>query len=284
MAFDKNKPKILKLDQAFNTIAGLSQDLRDQAYKLDIARSKQNVAKASVPLFRWGGGLSLGSYIVLSKMNFNPNLIHLIASMVVFGIGLSLKAFTNLFGDLIEKPLKFALVDLNNNTILTKDELLSLGVDLPDPIKFYDLGKSDLEFKISSPKIPETTSGTSDFIQKKTKNAGEADEKNIYTWNNQRPSEFALIFDKESQKTIEDIVKIYQSPSTKKHLQQYGLLYVSLGMAGVAVGADAVAKLTQPGKKPDKSTGTIPSIVSDITPSPKKKTPSRQKLIERLNK
>ena len=284
MAFDKNKPKILKLDQAFNTIAGLSQDLRDQAYKLDIARSKQNVAKASVPLFRWGGGLSLGSYIVLSKMNFNPNLIHLIASMVVFGIGLSLKAFTNLFGDLIEKPLKFALVDLYDNKILTKDELSSMGVDLPDPIKFYDLGKSDLEFKISSPKIPGTTDGKSDFVQKKTENAGKDDEKNIYTWNNQRPSEFALIFDKESQKTIEDIVKIYQSPSTKKHLRQYGLLYASLGMAGVAVGADAVAKLVQPGKKPDKSTGIIPSDVSDITPSPKKKTPSRQQLIERLNK
>jgi hypothetical protein len=285
MAFDKNKPKILKLDQAFNTIAGLSQDLRDQAYKLDIARSKQNINKSFSPLALGLGTLSTGSYIVLSRMNLNPGLIHLISSIILFGIGLKLKLITSPFGNLIEKPLKFALVDLNNNKILTQADLLSIGVDLPDPIKFYDLGKSDLEFKISSPKTPETTSGTSDFIQKKTENAGKADEKNIYTWNNQKPSEFALIFDQESQKTINEIIRIYEKPSVKEHFKRYALLYGSLGISGLAALAEKpVAKLMQPGKKPDKSGDIIPSDVSDLTPSPKKKIPSRQQLIERLKK
>jgi hypothetical protein len=286
MAFDKNKPKILKLDEAFNTIAGLSQDLRDQAYKLDIVRSKQNLNKAFSPLALGLGTLSTGSYIVLSRMNLNPGLVHLISSIILFGIGLKLKLITSPFGNLIEKPLKFALVDLNdNNKILTKVDLLNIGVDLPDPIKFYDLGKSDLEFKISSPKRPETKAGTSDFIEKKTENAGKADEKNIYTWNNKKSSEYALIFDQESQQTINEIIRIYEKPNVKEHFQRYALLYVSGGIAGGAAMVEKpIAKALQPAKQPAQSRGIIPSDLSDITPMPKKKTPSRQQLIERLKK
>jgi hypothetical protein len=286
MAFDKNKPKILKLDEAFNTIAGLSQDLRDQAYKLDIVRSKQNLNKAFSPLALGLGTLSTGSYIVLSRMNLNPGLVHLISSIILFGIGLKLKLITSPFGNLIEKPLKFALVDLNdNNKILTKADLLNIGVDLPDPIKFYDLGKSDLEFKISSPKRPETKAGTSDFIKKNTENAGKEDEKNIYTWNNKKSSEYALIFDQESQQTINEIIRIYEKPNVREHFHRYGLLYFTGAVTGLAPMVEKpITKALQPAKQPAQSRGIIPSDLSDITPMPKKKTPSRQQLIERLKK
>jgi hypothetical protein len=286
MAFDKNKPKILKLDQTFNTIAGLSQDLRDQAYKLDIVRSKQNLNKTISPFVMSLGVGGLFSYPFLLRNNLNPGLIHLISSMILFGIGMKLKLITSPFGNLIEKPLKFALVDLNdNNKILTKTDLLSIGVDLPDPIKFYDLGKSDLELKISAPQRPETKTGTSDFIKKETTDAGKPEEKNIYTWNNKKSSEYALIFDQESQQTINEIIRIYEKPNVKEHFQRYGLLYFTGAVTGLAPMVEKpVTKALQPAKQPAQSREIIPSNLSDITPMPKKKTPSRQQLIERLKK
>jgi hypothetical protein len=286
MAFDKNKPKILKLDEAFNTIAGLSQDLRDQAYKLDIVRSKQNLNKNIIPeALMISGALSAGSYVAFGINNLNPGLIHLISSVILVGLGLKLGFLTSPFGKLIETPLKFNLLDLTNNKPLSKSELLAIGAELPDPILFYELGDSSFEFKVSKPNLTPTKTGNSEFVKKETTDAGKPEEKSIYTWNNKKSSEYALIFDEESQKIIKEIIRIYEKPSVKENFQRYWPLLATGVAAGTLAALEPpISRALRPKNNKPAVQSIVPSDLSDITPLPKKKTPSRQQLIERLKK
>ena len=234
MAVDKNKNLDaigIKFDikKAFNTIENLSQDLRDQAYKLDIDKAK---SKLKSPPFgpNIGVGLGLGlTYMALQKMNLNPGVLWLVASGIFIGRSLKIASITEPFRNLIEKPLTFNLIDLNSNKVLSKSDLLNIGAELPDPIKFYELGDSNFKFKISKPNLTDTKNGVSEFIKKETKNAGKPDEEHSYTWDNQKSAEYALVFDEESLSTIKQILQIYERTETQKKWMQLSLmLYLQL--------------------------------------------------------
>lgn len=294
MAVDKkkinlnDKIKSFNLKNTFNTIANLSQDLRDEAYKLDLVRAKSSANKKVVPHALLGAGaLSAGTYWLFNRMNLNPGLVHMISSVILVGLGLKLKYITSPFGKLIEKPLKFNLIDLNTGQTLTRAELIKLNAELPDPIKFYELGDSSFKFKISNPNLSNTKNGVSEFVNKETKNVGDKDnpvEEHIYTWNNQRSSEYALEFDEESQKTIREIVRIYEQPKFKEMLVRFWPL---LATGAVAGGLAALESNVKKGLQPKKNQPAVPvTIQSDPADLivPKRKTPSRHQLIERLKK
>ena len=290
MAVDKNKNLDaigIKFDikKAFNTIENLSQDLRDQAYKLDIDKAK---SKLKSPPFwpNFGVGLGLGlTYVALQKMNLNPGVLWLVASGIFIGRSLKIASITEPFRDLIEKPLKFNLIDLNSNKVLSKSDLLNIGAELPDPIKFYELGDSNFKFKISKPNLTETKNGVSEFIKKETKNAGKPDEEHSYTWDNQKSAEYALVFDEESLSTIKQILQIYERTETQKKVDAIKPYAIP------AVGGSLMYLLAQKFDKPSKpnfntpsASDIVPSNASDLTTVQRRRSPTRKELIRRLNK
>lgn len=287
MAVDKKKKledkvNLLDINRTFNTISNLSQELRDEAYKFDIVKTKKNLNELTSPYWIGAGALSGATYYAFARMNLNPGLLHMISSVILLGIGLKLEFLTSPFGNLIEKPLKFNLIDLSNNQVLTKEELMRIGAELPDPIKFYELGDSSFQFKISNPNLSGTKSGKSEFVKKETLKPNTPQSKDIYTWSNQKSSEYALIFDEESQKIIREIIRVYEQPKFRENFQRFWPLLATGGLAGVSsIMEKSIKGSTEPGA--EKKRPYIPTNANDLI-APKKKTPSRQKLIQRLNK
>lgn len=285
MAVDKKKKledkvNLLDINRTFNTISNLSQELRDEAYKFDIVKTKKNLNELTSPYWISAGALSGATYYAFARMNLNPGLLHMISSVILLGIGLKLKFLTSPFGNLIEKPLKFNLIDLSNNKVLTKEELMQLRSELPDPIKFYELGDSSFQFKISKPNLSETKSGTSEFVKKETLNPNTPQSKDIYTWSNQKSSEYALIFDEESQKIIHEIIRVYEQPKFRENFQRFWPLLATGGLAGVlSIMEKSIKGSTEPGAEKKSVIRTNPDDL-DVP----RKTPSRQILIQRLNK
>lgn len=260
MSTDRNKYNI---DNIFNSLDELDSVLKTLSNKVYLRRAVDSPNKASSTFSFIVGGLSLASSILLGLKLDRVLFTEVMTIMGLFyGIKLR-KAFANTnFGKLVETPLSFEVWDKVANKKMSPADVATNKIDIPDPVKFYELTTSDILLKTKNQQYQ--NSGYTSI------------DKDSGKWENILPDSIGLVFDDKSKEVVKKIIEEYQNPEVKSKI-------FKLAPGAVAIGAAAAHYATLPltnRPKPSATTtdpaattkdlaaiGSLPSVRKNTKPS-----------------
>jgi len=224
-----------KIDKIFNSLGEIDDTLKMLSSQVYLKRASMSTNKASSLISAVSGGV-LGISSLLLGLNLDR--VQVLEVMSIMGLYYAAKlrrpfANTN-FGKLVETPLSFEVWDKIADKKMDQADVASYGIDIPDPVKFYELTTSDILLKTKNQKYPGSAYTSVD------KKSG--------MWKNIEPNQYGLVFDDKSKEVIKKIIAEYQNPKVKSTIYKYAPDVLVLVSAGIF---EALSKGS--GKKTDKN-------------------------------